>query len=140
MDPLSIAAATAGFLGLVGQLVDGATKLKSVYGTIKNASSGVAELCLEMESLGSLLRQIETRLQGTAVPSLDLQCYQDATRHCDAMRKRTKTMLKKLEAGLQRSRVSALKMPFKKDDIKDMLFGVERAKKSLQLAQESFEG
>ena len=139
MDPLRAAAATAGFACLASQLLGGAIKIKSLYGTIKNARSDVAELCLEMESLGSLLLQADSRLQNAAITDPELQNYQDAVRHCTAMRERSQIALKRLQTGLQKSRISALKMPSEKDDIKEMLISIERAKSSFLLAQQAVE-
>lgn len=62
-DPLSIAAAAAGFLSLAAQMTEGVVKLRELYNTVKNIPRQVKELCDEMDMLRDLLEQAGARVQ-----------------------------------------------------------------------------
>lgn len=55
------------------------------------------------------------------------------------MRYQTVAVLQKVNFGLEKSKLSALKAPFKKNEIEGMILRVERGKISLLLALQIFD-
>ncbi|GAB7323200.1 hypothetical protein MBLNU13_g05692t1 [Cladosporium sp. NU13] len=70
-DPLSIAAAGAGFLSLAGQVADGLIKLRAFYKASKYAPKEVQSLCDEMDVVRSLLEIAGSRTQNGSPPRSD---------------------------------------------------------------------
>lgn len=138
-DPLSIAAAAAGFASLAGQLADGVIKLRELYVTVKNAPSDVETLCDEMDMLRRLLEEAGVGIQQSLPPGMDLSVMKDAFLHLEKMRFQTTAVLDSLEAGLIKGATTRLRFPFKKKEVEAMLLGVERGKSSLLLAMKAFE-
>lgn len=138
-DPLSVAAAAAGFLSLAGQLADGLVKLKTLCDTIKNAPREVAELCDEMDMLHRLLEAAGSRAQQALPPGTEAGLMKDVFAHCEKMRFHTVAVLERLKAGLGGQKMTSLRFPFKKKDIEAMLLGVERGKTSLLLANQALD-
>lgn len=138
-DPLSIAAAGAGFVSLAGQVLDGIVKLRGLYTTTKNAPREIHDLCDELDMFRCLLEEAGSRVQKTLPTGVDASHLKNAFAHCERMRGHTESVVKKLDIGITKSRTMALKYTFKKQEIDDMLLSVERAKTSLLLANQSFE-
>jgi len=139
-DPLSIAAAGAGFLSLAGQVLDGIVKLRGFIATVDSAPREIHDLCHELEIFRSLLEEAGRRVQETLPMGVDASHLKDAFAHCEKMRGYAESMLKRLEVNIHRSKATtALRFTFKKKEIEGMLLGVERGKTSLLLANQSFE-
>lgn len=138
-DPLSIAAAGAGFVSLAGQILDGIVKLRGLYITTKNATREIHDLCDELDIFRCLLQETGSRVQKTLPAGVDASHLKDALAHCEKMRSYTESVLKRLDIVITKSRTMALKFTFKKQEIDNMLLSVERAKTSLLLANQSFE-
>lgn len=139
-DPLSIAAAGAGFLALAGQVLDGLVKLRGFIATIDSAPREIHDLCHELEVFRGLLEEAGRRVQESLPTGADVSHLKDAFAHCEKMRGYAESMLKRLGTNLNRCKATtALRYPFKKKEIEGMLLGVERGKTSLLLANQSFE-
>jgi hypothetical protein len=139
-DPLSVAAAGAGFLSLAGQVLDGLVKLRGFVATVDSAPREIHDLCHELDIFRGLLEEAGRRVQDSLSMGVDASHLKDAFTHCEKMRGYAESMLKRLEVNINRSKVTtALKYPFKKKEIEGMLLGVERGKTSLLLANQSFE-
>jgi hypothetical protein len=139
-DPLSIAAAGAGFLSLAGQVLDGIVKLRGFIATVDSAPREIHDLCHELEIFRGLLEEAGRRVQESLPTGIDVSYLKDAFAHCEKMRGYAESMLKRLETSINRSKATtALRYPFKKKEIEGMLLGVERGKTSLLLANQSFE-
>lgn len=136
-DPLSITAAAAGFASLAGQLVGGIATLNVLYKTVANAPTEAKQLLEEMDFLRSLLAKAGERIQQN--PDADMQVFKTALERCETVRYRLEGLMTSVDLQITRKRVQAMKMFFKKDDIKDMLLSVERAKSDLLLAQQHFD-
>lgn len=138
-DPLSIAAAAAGFVSLAGQFADGIIKLRELCIAVKNAPSDVETLCDEMDMLRRLLEEAGAAVQQSLPPDMDLSVMRDAFSQLEKMRSQTTAVLDSLEAGLIKCATTRLRFPFKKKEVEAMLLGVERGKSSLLLAVKAFE-
>jgi hypothetical protein len=139
-DPLSIAAAGAGFLSLAGQVLDGLVKLRGFIATVDGAPREIHDLCHELDVFRGLLEEAGLRVQESLPMGVDASYLKDVFTHCEKMRGYAESMLKRLEININRSRATtALRYPFKKKEIEGMLLGVERGKTSLLLANQSFE-
>jgi hypothetical protein len=139
-DPLSIAAAGAGFLSLAGQILDGIIKLRGFIATVDSAPREIHDLCHELDIFRGLLEEAGRRVQESLPMGVDTNHLKDAFAHCEKMRGHAESMLKRLEVNLSRSKATtALKYPFKRKEIEGMLLGMERGKTSLLLANQSFE-
>jgi hypothetical protein len=139
-DPLSIAAAGAGFLSLAGQILDGLVKLRGFIATVDSAPREIHDLCHELDIFRGLLEEAGRRVQDNLPMGVDDSHSKDAFAHCEKMRGYAESMLKRLEVNLSRSKATtALRFSFKKKEIEGMLLGVERGKTSLLLANQSFE-
>jgi hypothetical protein len=139
-DPLSIAAAGAGFLSLAGQVLDGIVKLRGFIATVDSAPREIHDLCHELDVFRGLLEEAGRRVQDSLPMGGDASHLKDAFTHCEKMRGYAESMLKRLEKNINRSKATtALRYTFKKKEIESMLLGVERGKTSLLLANQSFE-
>ncbi|KAL1583709.1 hypothetical protein WHR41_07452 [Cladosporium halotolerans] len=138
-DPVSIAAATAGFISLTAQMTEGAIKLREIYITVKNIPGQVKELSDEMDMLRDLLEQAGARIQSADQINVDDKCLKSIFTNLEKTRYQTVAVLQKVNFGLEKSKLSALKAPFKKNEIEEMILGVERGKTSLLLALQIFE-
>jgi hypothetical protein len=138
-DPLSIAAAAAGFFSLAGQFADGLIKLKDFCDTIKNAPREVAELCDEMDTLRRLLEEAGARVQESLPPGTDASYMQDAFAQVEKTRFHAVAVLDRLQVGISKGTTMGIRFPFKKKEIVAMLLSVERGKTSLLLANQAFE-
>jgi hypothetical protein len=139
-DPLSIAAAGAGFLSLAGQVLDGIVKLRGFIATVDSAPREIHDLCHELDIFRGLLEEAGRRVQESPPMGTDVSHLKNAFAHCEKMRGYAESMLKRLEANINKSKATAaLRYPFKKTEIEGMLLGVERGKTSLLLANQSFE-
>ena len=139
-DPLSIAAAGAGFLALAGQVLDGLVKLRGFIATVDSAPREIHDLCRELDTFRGLLEEAGRRAQDSLPMGIDASHLKDAFAHCEKMRGYAESTLKRLEVNINRSKATAaLRYPFKKKEIEGMLLGVERGKTSLLLANQSFE-
>lgn len=135
-DPLSIAAAGAGFLSLAGQITDGVVKLRSLYTTVKNAPQEVRHLCDELDIFRHLLEEADARVRNAVPSCIDTRHLSVILAQCGKMRAHLNAVLTKLDAGLRKHKVAAAKFPFKKKEIEEMLLRVERGKTSLLLANQ----
>jgi hypothetical protein len=139
-DPLSIAAAGAGFIALAGQVLEGLVKLQGFIATVDSAPREIHDLCHELDIFRGLLEEAGRRVQENLPPGVDVSHLKDAFAHCEKVRGYAESMLKWLEVNMNRSKASAaLRFPFRKKEIEGMLLGVERGKTSLLLANQSFE-
>jgi hypothetical protein len=139
-DPLSIAAAGAGFLSLAGQVLDGVVKLREFIATVDSAPREIHDLCHELDIFRGLLEEAGRRVQDSLPMGVDISHLKDAFAHCEKMRGYADFMLKRLEVNINRSKATtALRYSFKKKEVEGMLLGVERGKTSLLLANQSFE-
>lgn len=139
-DPLSIAAAGAGFLSLAGQVLDGVIKLRGFVATVGSAPREIHDLCHELDIFHSLLEEAGRRVEESLPMSDDGSRLKDAFTHCEKMRGFAESVLKRLEVKIKRSKATtAPKYPFKRKEIEGMLLGVERGKTSLLLTNQSFE-
>lgn len=138
-DPLSIAAAGAGFLSLAGQVADGLMKLRAFYKASKYAPQDVRSLCDEMDVVRSLLEDAGNRTRN-ASPSCSNHTHASSLlAQCEKTRSHLDHTLRKLSIGLTRSRLAALRFPFKKQEIEEMLISLERGKTSLLLVNQSLD-
>jgi len=139
-DPLSVAAAGAGFLSLAGQVLDGIVKLRGFIATVNSAPREIHDLCHELDIFRGLLEEAGRRVQESLPMGVDASQLKDTFAHCEKMRGYAESALKRLEVNIHRSKsTTALRFPFKKKEIEGMLLGVERGKTSLLLANQSFE-
>jgi len=139
-DPLSVAAAGAGFLSLAGQVLDGIVKLRGFIATVNSAPREIHDLCHELDIFRGLLEEAGRRVQESLSMGVDSSQLKDAFAHCEKMRGYAESALKRLEVNIHRSKsTTALRFPFRKKEIEGMLLGVERGKTSLLLANQSFE-
>jgi hypothetical protein len=139
-DPLSVAAAGAGFLSLAGQVLDGLVKLRGFVATVDSAPREIHDLCHELDVFRGLLEEAGHRVQESLPMGVDASHLKDAFAHCEKMRGYADSMLKRLEVNVNRSKATTtLRYPFKKKEIEGMLLSVERGKTSLLLANQSFE-
>jgi hypothetical protein len=139
-DPLSIAAAGAGFLALAGQVLEGLVKLRGFIAAVDSAPREIHELCHELDIFRGLLEQAGRRVQESLPMGVDASHLKDAFAHCEKMRGYAESMLKRLEVNINKSKATAaLRYPFKKNEIEGLLLTVERGKTSLLLANQSFE-
>lgn len=138
-DPLSIAAAGAGFISVAGQLADGIVKLQGLYTTIKNAPHEIQALCDELDMFRGLLEEAGWRSQQSISPGVDISHLKDAFAHCEKTRSHVESVSNRPNMGVSKCRMAILKYPFKKKEVQDMLLSVERGKTSLPFARQSFE-
>ena len=136
-DPLSIAAAAAGFASLAGQLVGGIATLNMMYQTISNAPAEARDLLAEMDFLGSLLATAGERIQQN--PDANIQVFKAALDRCETVRYRLEGLMTSVDLRITRRRAQAARMFFKRDTIQELLLSIERAKSDLLLAQQYFE-
>lgn len=137
-DPVSIAAAAAGFISLAAQMTEGAIKLREIYNTVKNIPRQVKELCDEMGILRDLLTQAGAQAESVDQLNTDDAFLKSVFANLEKMRYQTVAVLQKVNSGLEKSKLSALKAPFKRNEIEEMILGVERGKTSLLLALQIF--
>ena len=140
-DPISLAAAAAGFIGLAGQLAQGAIKVKEIYTTINNAPRDIADLCTKMESLRAVLEEV-----GGQIPQLsqgninvDTRTLRNVITQCETSRYRVEAHVKRLSDGFRHNRGAAMKYVFKKKAIQEMSSDLEQCKSSLILARQSID-
>jgi hypothetical protein len=139
-DPLSIAAAGAGFLALAGQVLEGLVKLRGFIATVDSAPGEIHDLCNELDIFRGLLEEAGRRVQESLPMGVDASHLKDVFTHCEKLRGYAESVLKRLEVNINRSKATtALRYPFKKKEIEGLLLGVERGKTSLLLANQSFE-
>lgn len=141
-DPLSLAAAAAGFVGLAGQLAQGVVKLKDIYTTIKDAPKDVADLCTKMESLQGVLEEVGDQIQQLSHGNIkiDRVIFCGVMAQCETSRYRIEAHVKKLGECFRGNRAAAVRFVFKKKEIQEMLFDVETCKSSLIIARQSIDG
>lgn len=132
-DPLSLAAAAAGFVGLAGQLAQGVIKLKEIYSTVKDAPKDVVELCSKMESLRGVLEEVGDQIQQLSHDNIkfDTGTFRDVMTKCETSRYRIEAHVKRFGDGFRRNRAAAVRYVFKKKEIQVMLYDAEQCKSSL---------
>lgn len=138
-DPLSIAAAGAGFLSLAGQVADGLIKLRALYKAIKYAPQEVQNLCDEMDVVRSLLEDAGNRARTASLPCSDHIQSSKLFAQCEKTRSHLEHALRKLSIGFEKSRLAAFRFPFKKKEIEELLLSLERGKVSLLLVNQSLD-
>lgn len=138
-DPLSIAAAGAGFLSLAGQVADGLIKLRTFYKASKYAPKEVQSLCDEMDVVRSLLEIAGSRTQNGSPPRSDHIHSGKVLAQCEKTRSHLDHVLRKLSIGFARNRLAAFSFPLKKKEIEEMLISLERGKTSLLLVNQSLD-
>jgi hypothetical protein len=138
-DPLSIAAAGAGFLSLAGQVADGLIKLRAFYKAIRCAPQEVQSLCDEMNIVRSLLEDAGKRVRNISLPYSDHTQPSNLLAQCEKTRSHLEHALKKLSTGFEQSKLAAFRFPFKKKEIEELLPSLERGKVSLLLVNQSIE-
>lgn len=141
-DPLSLAAAAAGFVGLAGQLAQGVIKLKEIYSTVKDAPKDVAELCTKMESLRGVLEEVGDQIQQLSHDNIksDTGTFRDVMTQCETSRYRIEAHVKRFGDGFRHNRAAAVRYVFKKKEIQVMLYDVEQCKSSLIIARQIIDG
>lgn len=138
-DPLSLAAAAAGFVGLAGQLAQGVIKLKELYTTVKDAPKDVADLCASMELLRSLLEDVGQQVQQLSHGNIDKRLIQEVVAHCEASRYKIEANVGSICNSIRNNRAGAVRYLFKKKEIQEMLSDVERCKSNIIIARQSVE-
>ena len=138
-DPLSIAAAGAGFLSLAGQVADGLIKLRAFYKASKYAPQEVQSLCDEMDVVRSLLEDAGKRTRNGSPPRSDHVNPSELLAQCEKTRCHLDHALRELRIGFTRSRLASFRFPFKKQEIEEMLMSLERGKTSLLLVMQSLD-
>jgi hypothetical protein len=138
-DPLSIAAAGAGFLSLAGQVADGLIKLRALYKAIRNAPQEVQALCDEMDVVRRFLEDAGNRARNAPLPCSDRFHPSELFAQCEKTRSHLELVLKRLSIGFEQSGLAAFKFPFKKKEIEELLLSLERGKMSLLLVNQSLD-
>lgn len=138
-DPLSIAAAAAGFAGLAGQLAGGILKLKDMCATMKSAPEALSTLCSRMELLRSLLEEAGRQIQSLSSDDVDKMTAQEVFTQCEEARYKIATRVEDLSKKVHRNRAAAVKFLLKKKEIEEMLSDVEQCKTDLIIARQTIE-
>ena len=138
-DPLSIAAAGAGFLSLAGQIAEGLITLRALYKAIKYAPQEVRTLCDEMDVVRILLEDAGNRARNASLNCSDYTHPSGLFAQCEKTSSHLEHALRGLRIGFERSRLAAFKFPFKKKEIEGLLLSLERGKVSLLLANQSLD-
>jgi hypothetical protein len=138
-DPLSLAAAAAGFVGLAGQLAQGVIKLKEIYTTVKDAPKDVADLFASMELLRSLLEKVGQQVQELSRGNIDSRLMQEVVAHCEASRYKIEANVGSICNSIRSNRAGAVRYLFKKKEIQEMLSDIERCKSNIVIARQSVE-
>lgn len=141
-DPLSLAAAAAGFIGLAGQLAQGVIKLKEIYTTITDAPKDVADLCTRMESLQGVLEEVgdQTQQLSNGNTKIETRTFRDVMAQCETSRYKIEAHVKKLGESFRGNRAAAVRFVFKKKEIQEMISDVETCKSRLIIARQSIDG
>ncbi|KAK5129018.1 hypothetical protein LTR85_000351 [Meristemomyces frigidus] len=135
MDPLSIAAAAAGFLGLAGQVLDGLITIRLLYSTIKDAPEEVAALIAALEEQEGLFRAAASRLDDLETcGDIDTTALSLCLGRCQEVQHSLGLKLEKIGRQLRASRVSRLSIVFRIDKVRGMLADLERSKSSLVIS------
>ena len=138
-DPLSIAAAGAGFLSLAGPVTDGLIKLGAFYKASKYAPQEVRNLCDEMDVVRSLLEDAGNRTRNASPSCSNHTHSSELLAQCEKTRSHLDHTLRTLNTGFQRSKLATFRFPFKKKEIEEMLKSLERGKTSLLLVNQSLD-
>jgi hypothetical protein len=139
-DPISLTAATAGFIGLAGQLAQGIIKLKEIYTTLNDAPRDVVNLCSSMDLLRNLLEDIGAQMQQPAYGKIDTRILRDVINQCEASRYRIEAHVRNIGDCIRKNRAAAIKYLFKKSAVQEMASDVEQCKSSLIIARQSIDG
>jgi hypothetical protein len=141
-DPISLTAATAGFIGLAGQLAQGVVKVREMYTTMNDAPRDVASLCSKMEALQGVLQEVGDQIQQLSQGNinLDTRTLRDVITQCETSRYRVKAHVKKFSDGFGHNRGTAVRYVFKKKEVQEMVSDLEQCKSSLVLARQSIDG
>ena len=138
-DPLSVAAAAAGFLSVSGQLLDGLVELSQLCKTIKNAPDDVGNLIYSTQELQRLLDAVARQLNGNyTISGVGMQCLSTSLSQCQTLQLDFEIMLQSLREQFRRHKASQLLMLFRHREIKDILDGIERCQRCLLIAQQLF--
>ncbi|KXS96700.1 hypothetical protein AC578_9434 [Pseudocercospora eumusae] len=138
-DPLSIAAAAAGFLGLAGQLASGTLKLRRLYKSTENAPRKVSELISAMQDLHDALQSAGEMLQtATAAGSRAQQAAQRCLMQCERLQRKLDARLSKLEKKFQKHSSRRFLFVFHEEEVDGILQDLERCKTSLLVSQQAF--
>lgn len=134
-DPLSIAASVAGLLSLAQAVIIG---LNNYVMTAKEAPAEIRALVGELESLSTVLHEIETTLVSNPAGQKDNQTLEKTVSVCQEWLKKTLVALQEADVEDEKSKYKRLfkkmKYPFKRDDVQKMLVTVRDYKATLTLA------
>jgi len=125
MDPLTIAAGIAGLLSLT---LDLSNSLSSYYKTAKDAPSSIQQVCQELESARSVLKQLEDALrtgQATNIAFDKASVLATALRTYDNAIIFLSAKLPKLEKGGALAIWEKMKWPFIANDIQKTLITLQ---------------
>jgi hypothetical protein len=128
-----LAASGAGLLSLSIQLVECATRLKTIYHAAQDAPRTIARLVSGLEIMAMALRQLEQhRQQGNPAEALLARCIVE----CQLSTAEIQVLVNKMEGCMTKHAGLGGKLytAFKQRDVKELLHDLERAKSSLELA------
>ncbi|KAK4497252.1 hypothetical protein PRZ48_011702 [Zasmidium cellare] len=139
-DPLSVAAAAAGFLGVAGQLAEGIIKLRRLYNTVSRAPERVSDLLDSMQSLQDALQSTGEFLNTTTAATVSIrQAAQRCLLQCQRLRRKLTRKLLELERKFRGNRLNSAVFVFREAEIDEMFEDLERCKTSLIISQQIFE-
>lgn len=139
-DPLSIASAATGFLGLAGQLADGLVKLRGFYNTTRNAPKEVSRLINQLQDLQSLLEDVGKQLdRSDLAQSHGREALRRCLEQCEGVQSGFQKKMNDLDQKFKEHRLSQIQMVFKKAEIREMTEEIERCKSSLLIAQQNLD-
>lgn len=136
MSGLEIAAGGVGFISLSIQLGDSLVKLKRFYHAVKDAPQRLEMLIFELETMAIAMQELDQLRQESRCSRVLLdRCVSSCKMHTTRIQQVANSMSGRLT---RRPRAGRLLIAAKDLDIQDLLFVLETAKSSLELAYMMF--
>lgn len=124
---LGTVASAAGLASLAVQLVESGKKLKAFYDDVKDAPEDLKRVQEHLSTLAMLLNAVRSNEMMISVLTNSAQ-FEHCMRSCEVAAKEVLLLVKKLEAGMKKSkRWGAIKSVLKKDDLKKLDERLEKA-------------
>jgi hypothetical protein len=138
-EAIGVVASGISIVQLAGQIATSIAKLRGYWEQVKQAPSDIEHLMGQIDSLSLLMTQIHDD-QGGLGWGLDHSYMRHCLNRCEESSKELQLLVGDLERLLEREgkwkrKVGALKVVFKKDDLKRLKTRLKSAVKLLQLAQ-----
>ena len=109
-DPVSLAAAAAGFIGLAGQLAQGVVKLNEIRTTMNDAPRDLSNLCSSMDLLRNLLDDLGAQIQTSTHATIETHTLRDVVSRCEESRYRLEAHVNNIA---RKTKTAAMKYLFK---------------------------